>query len=73
MFQDLLELLVKVLLIAGALNWGAVATVGTDLVQVAVGYGQVNRFIKIAVGAAGVLAALDFLKKFKTVEAPAKE
>lgn len=62
MFPDLVKLLVQILLIAGALNWGSIALVGTDIVRSAVGFGKMDRLIKLAVGAAGVIAGLELVK-----------
>ncbi len=62
MFPELVKLLVQILLIAGALNLGAVALAGTDLVRSIVGFGQPERIIKIAVGVAGAIAGLEFVK-----------
>lgn len=80
MFSYLVKLLVQILLIAGALNWGAVALVGTDLVRSVVGFGQSERIVKIAVGVAGAIAGFEFAKAQMTpspvvvqVVAPAAE
>jgi uncharacterized membrane protein YuzA (DUF378 family) len=62
MFEDLVGFLVKVLLIAGAVNWGLVAYSGTDLVTLVVGYGDINRIIKLIIGLAGVIAAVDLVR-----------
>jgi uncharacterized membrane protein YuzA (DUF378 family) len=52
---------VLILLIAGALNWGLVAFNGTDLVALA---GKTpERYIKLAVGAAGAFALYQFIQK----------
>lgn len=48
---------IHILLIAGAINWGLIAYNGTDFVQklaVMVGYIPLDRYVKIAVGLAGV-------------------
>lgn len=63
MFPDIVKFLVQILLIAGALNWGLIALNGTDLVRSIVGYGQMERVIKLAVGVAGLIEAVDFSKK----------
>lgn len=52
-----LMILVQLLLIAGALNWGLVAYNGTDLVKVATGGGDIEKYVKFLVAAAGVYAA----------------
>ncbi len=62
MFEALVKFLVQVLIIAGALNWGLVAYNGTDLVTLAVGFGDINRIIKLAIGVAGVIALLDLFR-----------
>ena len=56
-YQKILLLLVNVLLIAGAVNWGLVAYNGTDLVQLAVGTGDLDKYVKFAVAAAGLVHA----------------
>lgn len=53
----MLALLVQILLIAGALNWGLSAYNGMDAVQQLSGGGSTERYIKFAVGAAGAYAA----------------
>jgi len=54
--QRNINLLVQILLIAGALNWGAVAF-GKDVVTTIVGTGQVDRLIKIVIACAGAYHA----------------
>ena len=62
--QESLELLVSVLLIAGALNWGAVAYFQRDLVkELSYENQQFEQYIKIAVGVAGMYAAFQLYKK----------
>lgn len=56
------QLIVKILLITGAINWGLVALVGIDMVRSVVGFGLVERTIKVIVGAAGVIAAYELAK-----------
>ena len=47
-------LLVQILLIAGALNWGLVAYNGTDIVDTLAGK-QIGQYVKFAVAAAGLV------------------
>ena len=47
-------LLVQILLIAGALNWGLVAYNGTDVVDTLAG-AQFGQYVKFAVAAAGLV------------------
>ena len=47
-------LLVQILLIAGALNWGLVAYNGTDVVDTLVGT-QSGKYVKFTVAAAGLV------------------
>lgn len=67
MYPDLVKLIIQILLIAGALNWGSVAFMGTDFVRSIVG-SQLDRYVKLIVGIAGVMAGVALLK-FKTREA----
>jgi uncharacterized membrane protein YuzA (DUF378 family) len=50
-------MLVQILVIAGALNWGLVAFNGTDLVQQLTGGGDIEKYVKFAVAAAGIYLA----------------
>jgi uncharacterized membrane protein YuzA (DUF378 family) len=54
--QKNIVLIVQIIVAIGALNWGLVAFNGTDLVKALVGAGDVDRYIKIAVGLAGAYA-----------------
>lgn len=54
--QANLNLLIQVVLIAAALNWGLVAYNGTDLVKLATGGGDIEKYAKFAVAAAGAYA-----------------
>lgn len=57
--MDYLALVVRLVIIVGALNWALVAYNGTDLVTLlakAVGQPQVDQYIKYAVGLAGLYA-----------------
>jgi uncharacterized membrane protein YuzA (DUF378 family) len=55
--QKMFVLLVQILLIAGALNWGLVAYNGMDGVKMATGGGDVEKYVKFAVAAAGAYHA----------------
>jgi len=55
--QPTLLLIVQVILIVAAINWGLVALNGTDLVKLITGGGDADKYVKIAVGAAGVYSA----------------
>lgn len=55
--QQNLTLLVQIILIVAAINWALVAYNNTDLVRIVTGGGQIERFAKYAVGAAGAFAA----------------
>lgn len=52
-----LAILVQLLLIAGALNWGLVAYNGTDLVKKVTNGGKIEKGVKLAVAAAGLYSA----------------
>ena len=60
--MNILQWLVKLVLIAGAINWGLVALANFDLVAYLTSWEQKNvfwtfeRIIKIAVGIAGIIA-----------------
>lgn len=54
--QENLELVVKLLLIAGAINWGLVSALQMDLVA-NLAAEPFNTYIKMLVGVAGVFAA----------------
>lgn len=55
--QQTIALLVQLILIVAALNWGFVAYNNTDLVRLATGGGHIEKYAKFAVGAAGAYAA----------------
>jgi uncharacterized membrane protein YuzA (DUF378 family) len=57
MDQKTLVLIIQVILIVGAVNWGLVAYNGTDLVKTLVGSGNAEKYVKMAVGLAGLYAA----------------
>lgn len=52
-----LLLAVQIILIIGAVNWGLVAYNGTDLVRQVTGPGDIERYVKYAVAAAGIYFA----------------
>lgn len=52
-----LLLVVHILLIAGAVNWGLVAYNGTDLVDLVTGGGEPARYVKYLVALAGIYFA----------------
>ena len=54
--QKHIALIVQILLIAGALNWGAVAYNGFDAVTYATGGGDIDKYVKFAVAAAGAFS-----------------
>lgn len=56
-YEKILLQLVQILVIAGAINWGLVAYNGTDLVTMATGGGDIEKYAKFAVAAAGVYLA----------------
>jgi uncharacterized membrane protein YuzA (DUF378 family) len=56
-YSNMLNLLVQILLIAGAINWALVAYNGTDLVNLITGGGDFAKYVKYTVGAAGVYHA----------------
>lgn len=55
--MKLLLQLAQILVIAGALNWGLVAFNGTDFVQQLTGGGDIDKYVKFAVAAAGLYLA----------------
>lgn len=55
--EKTLLLAVQVILIVGAINWGLVAYNGTDLVEQVTGGGDIEKYVKYAVAAAGVYFA----------------
>ena len=54
-------MLIQVVLIIAALNWGLVAYNGTDLVKIVTGGGDIEKFAKFAVAAVGLLAAYNLI------------
>jgi uncharacterized membrane protein YuzA (DUF378 family) len=56
-YQNMLNLLVQILLIAGAINWGLVAYNETDVVKMATGGGDIEKYVKYLVAVAGIYHA----------------
>ena len=56
-YQNMLKLLVQILLIAGAINWGLVAYNETDVVKMATGGGDIEKYVKYLVAVAGIYHA----------------
>lgn len=56
-YEKILLNIVQILIIAGALNWGLVAFNGTDLVKQLTGGGDIEKYVKFTVAAAGVYYA----------------
>ena len=55
--MKMIMLLVQILLIAGAVNWGLVAYNGTDAVTLLTGGGMLDKYVKFAVALAGLYYA----------------
>lgn len=51
------KLIIQILVIAGAINWGLIAFQNTDIVKSLVGAGDIEKYIKLAIGAAGLYYA----------------
>jgi uncharacterized membrane protein YuzA (DUF378 family) len=51
------KLIIQILVIAGAINWGLVSLQNTDIVKTLVGSGPIEKYIKLAIGAAGIYYA----------------
>lgn len=60
--QQMIQLAVHVLLIAGALNWGLVAYNGTDMVAKITKGGEPEKYAKLLVAAAGLYQAAKLSK-----------
>lgn len=66
--MQIAKLLVKILLIAGGLNWLSIAYNGVDMVTKFAGsYGQLDRYIKFAVGGAALLALYELYEASQAV------
>lgn len=61
-YEKQILLIVQVLLIAGAINWGLVAYNGTDVVTLAAGK-DIGVYIKYAVALAGIYSAYSIATK----------
>ena len=62
--MDYLQMLISLLVIVGAINWGLVAYNEMDLVTIgtqAIGQPQFERIIKLTVGVAGLYALYQFV------------
>lgn len=59
--EKTIALVAQVLLIAAALNWGLNAYNGADAVKMIVGAGDIEKYIKYAIAAAGLYAAYHVL------------
>lgn len=55
-YDNIILIIVQILLIAGAINWGLVAYNGTDAVTFTVGE-DIGRYVKFAVALAGIYYA----------------
>jgi uncharacterized membrane protein YuzA (DUF378 family) len=61
--MEYVKMIVKLLIIVGAINWGLVAYNGTDLVTMlasTTGQPMVDKYVKYAVGLAGLYALYEF-------------
>jgi uncharacterized membrane protein YuzA (DUF378 family) len=61
-YEKILLMIVQILLIAGAINWGLVAYNGTDVVTIATGE-DIGRYVKFAVALAGIYYAYTIYAK----------
>jgi uncharacterized membrane protein YuzA (DUF378 family) len=59
-----ITLVVQAVLILAALNWGLVAYNGMDLVKIATGGGDIEKYAKYAVAAVAIFAAYQAYSKF---------
>jgi uncharacterized membrane protein YuzA (DUF378 family) len=56
--MNYVNLIIALIVIVGAINWGMVAGLNKDLVKMAtMGNGDIERYVKIAVGLAGLYYA----------------
>ena len=65
----MISLIAQILLIAGALNWGSLATYNMDLVNRFAGP-AIGTYVKMAVAAAGIYAAYTLFMSFQAPSAP---
>lgn len=75
--MNYVNLIIALIVIIGAINWGMVAGMNMDLVKMAaMGNGNIERYVKIAVGLAGVYYAYliisEKLKEAKDAQEAAK-
>ena len=59
--MKMFAMLIQVILIIAALNWGLVAYNGTDLVKMVTGGGEIEKYAKFAVAAVGLLAIYNMI------------
>lgn len=59
--MKMFAMLIQVILIIAALNWGLVAYNGTDLVKMVTGGGDIEKYAKFAVAAVGLLAVYNMI------------
>ena len=53
--MNYVNLIIALIVIIGAINWGMVGGLNMDLVKmISMGHGDIERYIKIAVGVAGL-------------------
>jgi uncharacterized membrane protein YuzA (DUF378 family) len=69
--EKMISLIAQILLIAGALNWGSLATYNMDLVNRFAGP-AIGTYVKMAVAVAGIYAAYALFMSFQPA-APAFE
>lgn len=67
------KLIIQILVIAGAINWGLLTLQNIDIVKTLVGSGELERYIKLAIGAAGLYYAYliynnESIENFMTAE-----
>lgn len=62
--KKMMEIAVQLTLIAAALNWGLHAHNGTDLVKMATGGGDIEKYAKYAIAAVGLFAAYQLYEKY---------
>jgi len=62
--QKIFNLVIAIIVIIGAINWGAVAGFNMDLVHmITPGQADIERYIKMAVGLAGIYHAYQLYSK----------
>lgn len=71
--QNMYKLIIQILVIAGAINWGLITLQNIDIVKTLVGSGELERYIKLAIGAAGLYYAYliynnESIENFMTAE-----